>query len=253
MTDDVLDADVRALLDLGREQLAPDPATVGRLRTRIATTVAVAGAGVGVLGLAKSLGAKGVAVKLAVVATVGIAAGAAIHVVHVVRGASVAPAAPVIMTAPDVEAHEVVHPTIAIATHDAAAPRPSLPASSPPALLPPAPSPPAPSPMIASAAPPSAQPSPARRVSLARETELVELASHALRAGDLAAVRDAIAAYTHETGGAGQLAEDIDAIEIEALCGANDPSASTKLAAFDVRWPHAGQRHRLVAACQGDH
>ena len=241
MTDDVLDADVRALLDLGREQLAPDPATVARLRARIGNTVAVAGTGVGVIGLAKGLTAKAVAIKLAVVATVGIATGAAIHVVHVVRSESGAPvAAPVIAPAPEVEAHEVVHPAIAIATHEVAA----VPPPAPPA---------APAPAVVKAPVPPAPPSAVPRASLARETELVELASHALRAGDLAAVHDAIATYTDETGGAGQLAEDIGAIEIEALCRANDPSASTKLAAFDARWPHAGQRHRLVAACQGDH
>jgi hypothetical protein len=107
--------------------------------------------------------------------------------------------------------------------------------------------------VIAAPAPRPALPHPAPRTTLARETELVEVASHALRDGDLAAVHAAIATYTHETGGAGQLAEDIGAIEVEALCRANDPSASTKLAAFDARWPHAGQRHRLVAACQGGH
>jgi hypothetical protein len=236
MTDDVFDAEVRALLDRGRDQLAPDPATVARLRARIETTVAVAGTGVGVAGLAKALGAKAVAIKLAVVATVAIATGAAIHIVRVVRATRDVPVvAPTIVRAPEREAHEAVHPTVAITTHEVAA------------------TPPAPTAVSIPAAPRPVPPRTAPRATLARETELVELASHALHAGDLAGVRDAIATYTHETGGAGQLAEDIGAIEIEALCGASDPSASTKLAAFDARWPHAGQRHRLVAACQGGH
>jgi hypothetical protein len=243
MTDDVLDADARGLLELGRDQLGPDPETVARLRARIETTVAIAGTGIGVAGLAKGLGAKAIAVKLAVVAAVGIATGAAVHVVHVVRAREVTVAAPVIETTSVESVREPVQPAIAIATRDAVE-------------VVPEPATPEPAPRVAASAmspPRPAPPKPAPRATLARETELVELATHALRTGDLAAARAAVATYAHETGGAGQLAEDIDAIEIEALCRANDPSASTKLAAFDARWPQAGQRHRLVAACQGGH
>ncbi|HEX7701767.1 MAG TPA: hypothetical protein VF403_13610, partial [Kofleriaceae bacterium] len=90
-----------------------------------------------------------------------------------------------------------------------------------------------------------------KRASLARETELVDLATQAMRANDLSTLRTTIAVYATETGGAGQLAEDIDAIEVEALCRANDPTAPQRLAAFDARWPRAGQRHRLTDACKG--
>jgi len=239
MIDDAFDADARALLDLGREELAPDPDTVSRLRGRIEATVAVAGAGFGIAGLAKGLGVKAVAAKLTVVAAIGVATAGALQVVAVVR-ANRAPemVAPTITPPPEREAHEVVQPTIAIALQDLDAAVPA-PAPRPSVIAPPMPRP--------------APPAPPSRTTLARETELVELAARALRTGDLAAVRDAINAYSHETGGAGQLAEDIGAIEIEALCRANDPSASTKLAAFAARWPHAGQRRRLVAACQGAH
>jgi len=232
MSDDVLDPEVRALLDLGRDQLAPDPETVARLRGRIEATVAVAGAGVGIAGLAKGLGVKAVATKLAVVAAIGVATAGMVHVVAVIR-ADRAPAmmAPAIALSPERDVQDVAHPSIAITTRDVDA---ALEASPTPVV-------------IAKSAP---RP---RHATLARETELVELATRALRTGDLAAVHATLATYSHETGDAGQLAEDVGAIEVEALCRANDPSASTKLAAFDARWPHAGQRRRLVAACQGGH
>ena len=237
MTDDVLDADVRALLDLGRDQLAPDPETVTRLRGRIEKTVAVAGAGIGVAGLVKGLGAKAIAVKLAVVAAIGVTTVAAVHVVRQARVAAVT--APVVTPAPELEERETVHPRISIAERDRAA----AVAEPAPAVLAPV--------AIAEPAPRRAPPRPAPHTTLARETELVDLAARALRSGDLTAVHAAIATYTQETGGAGQLAEDIGAIEVEALCRANDPSAPHKLAAFAARWPHAGQQRRLVAACQG--
>jgi hypothetical protein len=236
---------MRALLDLGRDELAPDLDTVARLRGKIEATVAAAGVGFGVAALAKGLGAKAVAIKLAVVATVAVATGTVIHVVHVVRAEHEAPiVAPEIVPSPEPERYEAVRPSIAIARRDVDA---AVEVAVEPSLEAPAPA------VIAAPPPRPAPPRPAPRASLARETELVELASHALRTGDLAAVHAAIATYTHETGGAGQLAEDIGAIEVEALCRANDPSASTKLAAFDARWPHAGQRRRLVVACQGGH
>jgi hypothetical protein len=240
MTDDVLDSEVRALLDVGRDALAPDPETIARLRGRIEATVAVAGTGLGVAAIAKGLGAKAVAIKLAVVATVAVATGTVVHVVHVMRSArEVAIVAPVITPPPELERSEV-HPSVAIARPDLPVDPPAAVEASPPAV-------------IAAPAPRPAPPHPAPRATLARETELVELASHALRDGDLAAVHAAIATYSHETGGAGQLAEDIGAIEVEALCRANDPSASTKLAGLSARWPHAGQSRRLVVACQGGH
>jgi hypothetical protein len=241
MTNDVLDPEMRTLLDLGRDALAPDPDTVARLRGKVETTVAAAGVGFGVAALAKGLGAKAVAIKLAVVATVAVVAtGTVIHVVHVVRAEREAPiVAPVITPPPELERSEV-HPSVAIA-------RPDLPAEAPAAIEAPPPT------VIAAPAPRPVPPHPTPRATLARETELVELASHALRDGDLAAVHAAIATYSRETGGAGQLAEDIGAIEVEALCRANDPNASTKLAAFAARWPHAGQSRRLAVACQGGH
>lgn len=242
MTNDVLDSEMRTLLDLGRDALAPAPDTVARLRGKVETTVAAAGVGFGVAALAKGLGAKAVAIKLAVVVTVAVATGTVVHIVHVVRAEREVPiVAPAITLAPEPRPHEVVHPSIAITA-------PDVDRDVDVAITPPPP--PA---VIAAPAPRAAPPHPAPHATLARETELVELASHALRAGDLDAVHAAIATYSKETGGAGQLAEDIGAIEVEALCRANDPNASTKLADFAARWPHAGQRRRLDTACQGAH
>jgi len=245
MSEDVLDADLRALLELGRDQLGPDPETIARLRGRVETAVMVAGAGVGVAGLVKTVAAKSLAVKLAVVASVAIATGAVVHVVQVARREPAPAVAPVVP--PPAKARVVVTPL-------PAAPAPSQVTLEPPAAAPPAavtagsiaPVAPAPRPHA-----PVKVPEPPR-ATLARETELVDLATRALRDGDFAAVHAAVTTYTRETGGAGQLAEEIDAIEVEALCRAHAETASHKLAAFDARWPHAGQRHRLSAACQGD-
>ncbi|MEO8554843.1 MAG: hypothetical protein ABI678_32920, partial [Kofleriaceae bacterium] len=82
MTEDVLDPELRSLLDLGRDALGPDPETIARLRGNIETAVVVAGAGIGVAGLVKSLAAKSLAVKLAIVASVTVATGAVVHVVQ---------------------------------------------------------------------------------------------------------------------------------------------------------------------------
>ena len=255
MTDDVLDADVRALLDLGRDQLAPDPETVARLRGRIEKTVAVAGAGIGVAGLVKGLGAKAIAVKLAVVAAIGVTTVAAVHVVRQTRVAAVT--APAVAPVPSGEVHELVQPRIAPDREPEPAPEPApapapepVSASASASASPPVSASPS-APATAMHVPRRSLPRSAPQATLARETELVDLAARALRSGDLTAVHDAITKYTQETGGAGQLAEDIGAIEVEALCRANDPSAPHKLAAFAARWPHAGQQRRLVAACQG--
>jgi hypothetical protein len=246
MSEDVLDPDLRALLDLGRDQLGPDPETIARLRGKVETAVMVAGAGVGVAGLAKTVAVKTLAVKLAVVASVAIATGAVVHVVQVARHEP-APVVSPVVSAPPAKPHVVVTPL-------PAAPEPPQVTLEPPVAAPPA------AVTAGSSAPVAPPPRPRApvkvpeppRATLARETELVDLATRALRDGDFAAVHAAVTTYTRETGGAGQLAEEIDAVEVEALCRAHDDTATHKLAAFDARWPHAGQRHRLSAACQGD-
>lgn len=241
MSDDVLDPELRSLLDLGRDELGPDPETIARLRGKIETAALAAGAGVGIVGLAKTVAAKSLAVKLAIVASVTVATGAVIHVVDVARRD------PAPIVAPAVPAPAVKH---VVETPLPPAP-PRVTIEAPVATPPPAHS-------IGTVAPvappprPHAPPKAPAHATLARETELVDLATRALREGDFAAVHAAVMNYTREAGGAGQLAEEIDAIEVEALCRAHDETATHKLAAFDARWPHAGQRHRLSAACQGD-
>lgn len=82
-------------------------------------------------------------------------------------------------------------------------------------------------------------------VDLAREVELVDRATAALRRGDAAAAITAVRLHATETADRGQLAEDAAAIEIEALCTLHDPSTRRRLTAFDARWPASAQRSRL--------
>lgn len=86
-------------------------------------------------------------------------------------------------------------------------------------------------------------------IELAREVELVDRALAALRRGESRAALVAIRSYAVEAGTRGQLAEDAAAIEIEALCTLRDPSAVTRRAAFDARWPASSQRAKLARAC----
>jgi len=88
-----------------------------------------------------------------------------------------------------------------------------------------------------------------KRVDLAREVELVDLAMASLRAHDYDAALAAARQHARETGGRGQLAEDAAAIEIEAMCHLHQ-SVFTKLEAFDARWPSSAQRSRLTNSCR---
>jgi hypothetical protein len=97
--------------------------------------------------------------------------------------------------------------------------------------------------------PPGPPPPSPRRADLAREVELVDQAMAALRRGEPKAALAAVRVHRAETAGAGQLAEDAAAIEIEALCRLHDPGTGAKLAAFDAKWPESAQRSRLTARC----
>lgn len=85
---------------------------------------------------------------------------------------------------------------------------------------------------------------------LAREVELIDLAMAALRSGDAASALASIRTHARETHGAGQLAEDAAAIEIEALCRLHDPSTAAKLDRFDLDFPRSAQRSRLTTVCK---
>ncbi|HEY4056636.1 MAG TPA: hypothetical protein VGM39_08505 [Kofleriaceae bacterium] len=87
-------------------------------------------------------------------------------------------------------------------------------------------------------------------IDLSREVALIDGASASLASGRPLAALDTLHTYAVETHGAGQLAEEAAAVEIEATCAAKLPEAATKLAAFDTRFPHSTQRARLTTACQ---
>nr|MBA3539244.1 hypothetical protein [Deltaproteobacteria bacterium] len=103
---------------------------------------------------------------------------------------------------------------------------------------------------VATGRPEAGQPaSAAKPTSLAREVELIDGAMASLRTGDARAALVAIRNYDSETAGTGQLAEDAAAIQVEALCAIKDPTAVTRLATFDQRYPRSAQRSRLADAC----
>jgi hypothetical protein len=271
-----LGPEARALLDAAREGLGPDAAAIQRMRAKIDASIAsgaagagAAGAGAGAGGLAVKLGAVAVVAALAVGAVIAIVAGRrgeeaseprlelpAARVEAPVRGPSREVAAP---AAPAREGDAEPEIEMAPLIRD----EPAKPAQSPRAASagePPQPgrrigqaSTPAPASAPAPAAPTPTAPAPApaapRRADLAREVVLVDQAMAALRRGEPAAALAAVRVHAAETAGAGQLAEDAAAIEIEALCRLHDPDAGARLAAFDARWPQSAQRSRLTARC----
>ena len=86
-------------------------------------------------------------------------------------------------------------------------------------------------------------------IELSREVELVDSAMAALAAKNATESLSIIATYVEETGGAGQLAEDAAAVEVEARCSLDVTDAKRALAAFDARYPQSAQRARIVTAC----
>jgi hypothetical protein len=268
-----LGPEARALLDAAREGLGPDAAAIQRMRAKIDVSIAggaagVAGAGVGSL-----------AVKLGVVAALAVVA---VVVVVIGRGGEEAIEPRIELPAARVEAPALVPPRevaapaaraeaparegdvepeieMAPLVRDESAKQPraarigeppqpgrGIGQAPPPALV----RAPASASALAPAAPaPTPAPAAPRRADLAREVALVDQAMAALRRGEPAAALAAVRVHAAETAGAGQLAEDAAAIEIEALCRLHDPTAGAKLAAFDARWPRSAQRSRLTARC----
>ena len=99
------------------------------------------------------------------------------------------------------------------------------------------------------AAPAIALPRAEARIDLAREVALIDRAMDALKTGNAREALAQVRTHARETRGAGQLAEDAAAIEIEALCRLHDSSVSAKLDAFDARFPRSAQRSRLTTEC----
>jgi hypothetical protein len=234
MIEDDFEPELRALIDAGRDRLGPSPATVKRLRSRIDAAVATS----------TSVTATSVVTKLVVVAAVatlgtsiyrarghGVSVPDAPTIADLVLGLDVQPrvrlgvhedAPP---EAPDVSARREVR----------AAPREALETGEPRDADPPPET-------VASATPPAA-------LTLAREIELIDRATIALRDGDLAAASAVLSIYDVEAAGRGQLAQEADALEVEVVCRANDPTATARLAAFAQRWPRSPQLSHLTGAC----
>jgi hypothetical protein len=201
----------RALLDAAREGLGPDAAAVSRVRAKVG---AAAGAGA----------ATAIAIKLGLV---GVVAALAI-------GAGVYSSRDRAVETPAIDlpsARSEVSPPVV---------RPAAAAIAEPAPIEMAP-------QSAQRARPVVQ---VDGIDLAREVELIDLAMAALKRGDAAGALSMVKTHARETRGAGQLAEDAAAIEIEALCRLHDPSTAAKLDGFDARFPRSAQRSRLTTVCR---
>ncbi|MEO8703371.1 MAG: hypothetical protein ABI867_25210 [Kofleriaceae bacterium] len=207
----------RALLDAARDGMGPDAAAIARMRGKIDAAV---GGGVA---------AGTIASKLGIVAVVGaVAIGGAVYSQRstplanetvVVETPAVERATPMLQTAREELPSPIVDEELAM-----------------PAIV----------------APPRALKAPvrpARGIDLGREVALIDSAMAALRQGNATAALAAVTTHATETAGAGQLAEDAAAIEIEALCKLHDARVTPKLAAFDARWPNSAQRSRLATSC----
>ena len=238
MTDE-LGSSARALLDAARDGLSPDAAAIQRMRSKIDLAVGGAAAGGAAAATGSSLAAKlGIVAVVAAVATGGYLLatrdrGSARPVVPVTAPAPAKVAAPAPSTAPApvIVATEEPAPIKPVVKARPVARATTLPAKSAEVVL-------APDEITSKRKP----------VDLAREVELVDRAMAALRR-DARAALVALRTYETETAGAGQLAEDAAAIEIEALCKLSDPAVPTKLATFDKRWPESAQRSRLTTRC----
>ena len=236
----------RSLLDAAREGLGPDAAAVGRVRAKVAAS---AGAGAAI---AIKVGLVGVVVALAI--------GAGLYSSR--DHAAQTPAIDLPNTRNETSP-PVVRPSAAIDTPQRAAllrspARPGFAIDTPQraALLR---SPARPGFAIAEPTPIEMAPQSAQRtrpavhaegVDLAREVELIDLAMAAMNSGDAAGALATVHTHARETRGAGQLAEDAAAIEVEALCRLHDPSFAAKLDGFDANFPRSAQRSRLTTVCR---
>lgn len=274
MTDDALSPEARALLDAARPALGPDPAAIARMHHNIAATAGAATVGASTAASASTKAAAGatggsIGIKLGALAVIGALAIGVAVVASRDRSPSASTQAPPSASTPArVELHaaepfmppspapESVAERARVGETDAPSEpsAPSLPVSS--SSL---------SSASSSASSSSLREGGAERVrpavssrrrasspepaSLAREVELIDQAMIALRRGNPADALTSIRAHSLETRGAGQLAEEAAAIEVEALCRLGRPEAATKLAAFDERFPRSAQRARLTQSC----
>jgi hypothetical protein len=243
MTDE-LGPSSRSLLDAAREGLSPDAAIAARVRAKVAATVGgvAAGAATSAATTTSTAGAaaatttaSSIVVKLTVVVLV---AGAIVGGVVVATRGSTPPPAPAITSPASVD--DTPRADVRVASPDVAPPSAGRPSAGRPSADRPNTDRPS------TDRPAAGRPAVA---SLGREVELIDLASAAMldhRPSDaLAAIRT----FGRETAGAGQLAQDAAAIEIEAMCELHADGIAAKLAAFDRRWPTSAQRSRLTTKC----
>ena len=210
----------RALLDAARDGMSPDAAAISRVRTKVDAAIGGGVAAGSVATLAGKLGA------LAVVAA--LATGAALYLRRDRDVATVVYDEPRIV-------HETA-PARAVAREQA----PETPETAMPPMIVHEPT---------AAVHTVTAPRERRHIDLGREVALIDRAMAAMRSGNSAAALAAVRTHATETAGAGQLAEDAAAIEIEALCRLHDSTVDTKLEAFDKRWPESAQRARITASC----
>lgn len=251
-----LGPEARALLEAARGGLAPDAATIKRMRGKVEAAAGVGGSA-GALGgaLAAKLGIVGVIAALAVSAALVTRREQAPARVEP-RSMVLEPAAPVASAAEageiemaPVAARPAPGARIGASPGAATASRAKVATSSRPVS--PAPAIAAPTTGAGTRRPPAvaASAAVATPADLAREVELIDRAMDALRRGEPREALAAVRAHARETGGRGQLAEDGAAIEIEALCRLGDPAVGRKLEAFDARFPSSAQRARLTTRC----
>jgi hypothetical protein len=251
----------KLLVESAREGLGPDDAAIARVRGRVATAVATGAAATtaGAASAKAAVGAKAV-VGAATVKTAAGIAGAKLVAIAVVASVAVGGGVVVATRGGGEPAHVAPapqHVASAPAPRPAPAPSPAPPVEQPP---PPADEPP-PAPAASIPIPPPAPhhapkpapvaPPPAREpATLAREVTLLDDATSALRNGHPADAIATIKIYQRETAGQGQMAQDVAALELEALCALHAPEVPAKLAVFDQRWPKSAERARIAAACR---
>ena len=243
---DALGSDARALIDAARAGLSPDAAAVRRVHAGVRGAV-----------MGGALAGTALAAKLGIIAIVVTAtAGAALYAWRgAARGAPTAvetrapeqPAA--VALAPPTSPSDAVDPDL-ITIETPPAPSPGrTPALRRAPVAAPARSPKAAS-STASLSRSAPRSAPAPIIELGREVELVDRAMAALRRGEPDEALRVMHVYAGEAGDRGQLTQDAEAIEVEALCRLGDPGAGDRLVQFAARFPRSAQRARLAAACR---
>ena len=265
----------KALIEAARPALGPDVAAIARMRaavdvaagaTAAAASTTIGASGAKAVATTSALGVgKIIVLSLVAIATTGALIVGGMKLRSSPRGVSLATSAPT----------EVAANVVAVAPI-ASAPAVALNKPAASSNEPPAPAPaPAPAPIVvaqrgapaianhraatnehaaasvapepqASASPVVVAPPEAASLPLAREVELLDNATVALRNGSTTLALGMIDKYEHATSGHGQLAEDAAAIKVEALCTTHD---TTTVTAIELRFPHIAQRTRVRAAC----